>query len=73
MAVAAGEVAAATAQAHAAVPGSEEHKTAEVVSSCATGVSAYSAPLRLWRNSFSAVDRLCCFAGSLSVGICCTS
>ncbi len=30
MAVAAGEVAAATAQAHAALPGSEEHKTAEV-------------------------------------------
>lgn len=30
MAVAAGEVAAATAQAHAASPGSEEHKTAEV-------------------------------------------
>jgi len=30
MAMAAGEVAAATAQAHAAVPGSGEHKTAEV-------------------------------------------
>ena len=30
MAVAAGEVAAATAQVHAAVPGSEEHKSAEV-------------------------------------------
>ena len=30
MAVAAGEIAAATAQAHAALPGSEEHKTAEV-------------------------------------------
>ena len=30
MAVAAGEVAAATAQAQAAVPGSDEHKTAEV-------------------------------------------
>lgn len=37
MAVAAGEVAAATAQAQAAVPGSDEHKTAEVsILSCNT-------------------------------------
>lgn len=34
MAVAAGEVAAATAQAQAAVPGSDEYKTAEVRANC---------------------------------------
>ena len=44
MAVAAGEVAAATAQVHAAVPGSEEHKSAEV--SCAPPLTDISSCCR---------------------------